>query len=391
MLEIEAYRLNVRLESPITISFHTWRFVENILVRLKYREFEGLGEAAPFKPITGDSPQELIGELQGLPELDLDPEQDTAEDLHLLLDPLVRSQTLRAAIDFAWHDLLGKIRGIPSYQLYAPRALPVPNTVTLFIKDSPLEVGRSAEALFCKYPDLSVVKIKLKGEDDLPRIEAIRRVAPAAMKFTLDANQGFSEPRTAVTVINNAVEVLGRVLLVEEPCAKGHLDKLKYVKENVRGTMIFADESAATIEDARRVVAAEAAHGINIKLQKAGGFWPGKLIASLCREAGLSVMVGSMLEGPLANMAGVHFAVSTPGVMLSDLDMDLELPEHALGRAAFTDGMRWPNEKPGFGVQYDEARMRSLIDAGEMVYEKIAARKPWRSGCRPEGTAPPFP
>ncbi len=371
MIELIAHTLNIKLAEPITISFHTWRYIENILVTLRYQGLEGYGEAAPFKPITGDSQAEVIGILKGLPALDLDPEKDSPERLHGLLDTRVPSQTLKAAIDFAYHDLLGKRKGIPSYQLYANTPACVPNTITLFIKDSPAEVREAAATIYRKYPHLKILKIKLKGRDDFERIQAIQSASPTGMAFTLDANQAFADPREAAHTINRIVGTLRNVILVEEPCPKGDLDKLAYVKENVRDTMVFADESAATIDDAKRVIAAQAAHGINIKLQKAGGIWPGRLIASLCKKANLKVMVGSMLEGPLANMAGVHFAVSTPNVTLSDLDMDLDMPAHVQGMASFQNGVRAPNEKPGFGIIYNQRQMQALMREGELIYERI--------------------
>lgn len=371
MIQITAYRLNVKLDNPITISFHTWRFIENVLVSLRFRDLEGLGEAAPFKPITGDSQEELVSILRELPVLEIDPQKDSLDILHAFLEKRVPSQTLKAAIDFAYHDLLGKMRNVPCYRLYAKRPTCVPNTITLFIQSSPSEVERAAAEIFKKYPHLKILKIKLKGENDLERVRAIRGVAPAGMAYTLDANQGFVDPRAAVSVINGIVAELGNVLLAEEPCPKGQLEKLRYVKENVEGTLIFADESAATLDDARRVIAAQAAHGINIKLQKAGGIWPGKLIAGLCEKAKLRVMVGSMLEGPLANMAGVHFVASTPQAMISDLDMDLEMPEHVQGRAAFVNGVRLPNQGSGFGIHYDHDRIRSMMQSGTLIYERI--------------------
>jgi L-alanine-DL-glutamate epimerase-like enolase superfamily enzyme len=111
-------------------------------------------------------------------------------------------------------------------------------------------------------------------------------------------------------------------------------------------------------------IVARAAYGINIKLQKAGGIWPGKKVK-------LMVMVGSMLEGPLANMAGLHFAVSAPTVMLSDLDMDLDMPEHVRGRARLEGRMRLPGEGPGFGIEYDHDKIRALIRSGKLIYERI--------------------
>jgi hypothetical protein len=67
---------------------------------------------------------------------------------------------------------------------------------------------------------------------------------------------------------------------------------------------------------------------------------------------------------------GVHFAVSAPTVMLSDLDMVLDMPEHVRGRARLEGGARLPGEGPGFGISHDYDRIRALARIGA---EKRAA------------------
>ena len=57
---------------------------------------------------------------------------------------------------------------------------------------------------------------------------------------------------------------------------------------------IFADESCRTEADVPRC--AEAFHGINIKLSKAGGLTPARRMIASARELGLRVMVGCMTE-----------------------------------------------------------------------------------------------
>lgn len=366
------YKLNFRLPEPISISFHTFYYRENFLVELKYKNHTGFGEAAPFKLITGDGPKDVVQEAKEIKNFPLDPTHDSLEDLHNFLNDRITSQTLKAAIDFAYHELIGKLKGIPVYKLYTSKPKLVNNSVTIFVKETPQETAQDAENVFKKYPDLKILKIKLKGEKDLERTRAIKKVSPAHMKFIVDANQGFSDEKQAVEDLTKIGEILQNVILVEEPCPKGQLDKLKYVTDHVKHMLVFADESAATIEDAKKVIQAKAAHGINIKLQKAGGIWPAKQIASLCQEAGMKIMVGCMLEGPLGIAAGTHFAVSTPNLILSDLDSDLDMPIHTTGNAGYKNGQRIPSDKPGLGISFDYDKLEKLKTYGEIIYEKIA-------------------
>ncbi|MCD4782990.1 MAG: hypothetical protein K8T10_04060 [Candidatus Eremiobacteraeota bacterium] len=372
MLKISAYKTNFKIDPPISISFHTWHYRENVLVFLKYKGLEGVGEASPFKPITGDSQQEVISEVMSLEGIPFDPEKNGLEDLHSFLDEKIKSQTLKAAIDFAYHDLIGKIKGIPVYKIYAEKVCPVDNSITVTIQDSIRKTAEEAAGIFQKYPHLKIMKIKLMGDGmDIDRTRAIRNISPENMRFVLDANQGYDDPDKALAELREMAAILRDVILVEQPCPKENLDMMKFIDENLPDIPIFADESAATVEDVARIIEKRAARGVNIKLQKAGGIYPSKKIARMCRDAGLKIMVGAMLGGPVSASAGAHFACSTPGLVLTDLDWDLDVPPYTDKIADFRNGQRIPPEEVGLGIDIDFDKMNELVKSGDLILEKI--------------------
>ncbi len=372
MIVLQAYTLNLKLKEPISISFHTFNFRETVIISLSWESLIGMGEAAPFKPITGDSQEEVLDQAKKISQIHLDPTKNTIADLHAYMDKLnIVSQTLRAAVDFAYHDLLAKMKNIPVYALYRKTPKSVDNSITIFVRDTFEEIAADAKRVFDRFPELKILKIKLNGKGDVNRAKSVKSVAPKGMKFVIDANQGFSDPKRAVEDLNKIGKILEDVILVEEPCPKGELEKLKFVKENVQGMMVFADESAATAEDARRVIKARAAHGINIKLQKAGGIWPSKQIAKMCIDNGLQMMVGCMFEGPIGIAAGIHFIASTDNIILTDLDSDLEIQDTTNTKSLFENGQRSPLQEPGFGITLDKEKISKLEEKGEAIYEKI--------------------
>lgn len=372
MITLSAYKLNFKLAEPMSISFHTFYYSESVIIQLSAAGFTGLGEAAPFKPITGDSQEEVIEQAKLLQSIPLDPTKDSLESLHTSMDEKgITSETLRAGVDFAYHDLLGKIKGIPVYKLYAATPKPVNNSVTIMIQPTPEETANHAKKIFSTFPDLKILKMKLQGaESDIERVTAVKKIAPKDMIFLLDANQGFKNPESDIAILNELVDILEHVVLVEQPTPKEDLEKMRYMKEHVKNTLIFADESATTPEEVKKVIAAQAAHGINIKLQKAGGIWPAKQIAKLCEEAQLQMMVGCMLEGPSGIGAGIHFAVSTP-LILSDLDADIESKDYTNTALPFTNGKRLVLETPGIGVTLDMEKIAKLQASGELIHEKV--------------------
>ena len=375
---IKAYNIDIKLPEPFSISFKTFTHAENILIVIETENgFIGYGEAAPFKPITGDSREEAIEfakitarELVNLNILD-------AELLHKKLNEIslksgIISQTIIAAIDMAMYDIIGKIRNTPVYKLLgAGKPHLVANTITIGIK-SPDEMAETAKKLreeFSKY-GLRRIKLKLSGDlrKDVERVLKVSNVFPG--ELTLDANQGYKDPDDAVRLLKTLYDEIGdRVILLEEPCPKGDLTKLKYVKEHSE-IPIFADESAATFEDAKKVVAANAADGINIKLQKAGGIYYGLKIAELAKEHNLKLMVGCMLETGISIAAGIHFATALENMINTDLDSDLTLKINILENVLpFENGCRKPLDSPGLGIKLHPI-MESLIN-GDLIINPI--------------------
>lgn len=368
---INAYKLFIKLPQPLTISFHTFDYTEAFLVRIESSDgVYGWGEGAPFKLITGDSYEDVVNELASIKRL-IGCEFETPEEFYDQQLSSVACCSLRAALDFAAHDLMARYRDVPVHALYQRQVRMVPNCVTVFIQDSARSTATEAKRILTKYPDLKLLKIKLKGTDDFERCLAIKRIERPGLKYVLDANQGFIDPELAVIELAAIVDLLGDVIMIEEPCLKGDLKKAQIVTAGVRHSLIVADESCCGEFDLDAIIAAKAFGGINIKLQKAGGITSAKRLARKAQQAGMKVMVGQMFESPLSTAAGVHFAVSTENVVLTDLDMDLELPDFSTGQCEFRAGQRVPLSAVGFGFELQQAKIQRLVASGQLQFKQI--------------------
>ena len=333
---------------------------ETFLVILEYKGMQGIGAANPFKPITGDSPRDLVREAKKVKELSFDPKKDSLKKLHAFLCKKIKSKTLECAIDAAYHDLIGKIKGVPVHKLYSKKITVVDNSITVFLKDSLIKTQNEARKIYKAFPDLKILKIKLKGKQDLERVKAIKSVSPRNMKFILDANQGYKDPKEAVRVLTQINKVLKNVLLVEQPCPKHDLKSLKYITDNLKGMLVFADEAAATFEDVKKIVDKKAAHGVNIKLQKAGGIYPATQIALYCKKHWIKVMVGAMIEDRVGLTVDAHFAAANSNVILTDLDTDIDSPLYVKGGSYLKNGQRKIYDRPGFGIDIDIKKLRKI-------------------------------
>jgi L-alanine-DL-glutamate epimerase-like enolase superfamily enzyme len=284
------------------------------------------------------------------------------EEVHRTLSQLeektgLKSQTGKAAIDMACYDALGKAEGKPVYEILGTN-MParIPTTLTIGIKtlDDTIATVRDYMARFGER-GLRRIKLKLSGkpEDDLKRVLKVAEIFPG--ELTLDANQGYKDPEQAIKIFNRMYEEVGkRLLLVEQPTPREHLDSLRIIASE-SPIPVFADESARTLDDIIRIIDVGAAHGINIKLQKIGGIYYGVKAAQKIHEAGIKLMVGCNEETHIAISAAIHYASAVPSVVNVDLDSDLLLFDVNITREdpleTFVLGMRVPRMRPGLGVE----------------------------------------
>lgn len=378
--DLKVFKLDIALKEAFTIAFKTYTHAHNCLVILETDEgIRGYGESSPDKPITGDTQQEALTFMKAATKklqghvLDIVEVHKTLSELEE--DIGFKSQTGKAAIDMACYDVIGKSEGKPIYEvLGAEEPREIPTTLTIGIKpiEETIMTARNYIEKFGKY-GLKRIKLKLSGnpEEDLERVRRIAEIFPG--ELTLDANQGYKDPRKAVEVLNKMYNENGkRIILVEQPTPKEDLNALKTVSEE-SPIPVFADESAMTLEDAIKVIEAKAASGINIKLQKIGGIYYGVKAAEKADEAGVKLMVGCNEETHIAISAAIHYTSSMPKIINADLDSDLLLFDLNIVKEnpleTFISGARIPRRKPGLGVELSEWFM-ALAD-NRIVLQKI--------------------
>ena len=161
-----------------------------------------------------------------------------------------------------------------------------------------------------------LLKTKLGGGDeDVARIEAVRRGAPDA-RIIVDANEGWT-PELYATLAPVLVK-LG-VELVEQPLPAGEDGILKTA---ARPVPVCADESLHTRADLAAL--RERYDCVNIKLDKAGGLTEALMLQREARKLGFQIMTGCMVGTSLGMAPAMLIAQDAEFV---DLDGPLLLAE----------------------------------------------------------------
>jgi len=188
------------------------------------------------------------------------------------------------ALDQAIHDLWGKLRGAPVYQLWGLSTENVPlSDYTLGI-DTPEKMVAKLNEM----PGWPVYKIKLGTADDLAIIRELRRHTDTL--FRVDANCGWTAEQTI-----EYAPLLKKlnVEFIEQPLPPDDVEGARRAFEN-SALPLIADENCVAEEDVDRC--AGRFHGINIKLVKCGGLAAARRMVARARELGMKVMAGCMTE-----------------------------------------------------------------------------------------------
>lgn len=296
-------RLEVALEvfplaQAFTISRGSRSEARVLTVTARAGGVAGRGECLPY-PRYGETAESVAAQIAGLPE-----SFDRAQLLELL-----PPGAARAAVDCALWDLEAKRSGKRVWQLAGLTAPhPIESAYTLSL-DTPEAMERAAAARG-GHP---VLKLKLGGEGDMGRLEAVRRGAPDA-RLVVDANEGWSAALYAE--LAPALARLG-VEMVEQPLPAGEDAALGEV---ARPVPVCADESChdrASLAKLRGLY-----DMVNVKLDKTGGLTEALALVPEARAMGFEVMVGCMMTSSLAVAPAVLLAQDAD---LADLDPPMML------------------------------------------------------------------
>lgn len=261
----------------------------------------------------------------------------------------------KAGVEMALWDLLGKEAGLPLYRLLGG---PVRDFVTTKFSISGAHPERAAEtARWAMEQGFKTVKVKvgLGPNEDYLRVKAVREAIGAEVRLGIDANGGWST-REAIREIGRLSEF--GLIFAEQPVSPVDVTWLADVRRQVN-IPVMADESVFTLQDAMSVARAGAADILSVYVGK-GGIGAARKIAAVAEAAGLTCTVGSNIEIGIASAAMIHLAMATPGIGAEDFPCDIIGPFY-YGTDLLKEplnlkgGEARPPEKPGLGVELDEA------------------------------------
>jgi len=233
---------NVELLEPFGIATGAQLVAQNVLLELQMESGQcGLGEAAPFPAVNGETQADAQAALDAVKHELIGYAASDAEALSLTSRArLEATPSALAALEIALLDADCRERGRSLFRHFGGRTARLETDITI-------PTGGADEAALAARRAVSqgfrTLKVKVGGRAfdlDLARLRSIARAAPDA-RLLLDANASLSAEQ-AIELVRGLGVQQAQVVLFEQPCARGDFAGSRRVRE--AGLRVAADEDA---------------------------------------------------------------------------------------------------------------------------------------------------
>jgi len=261
-----------------------------------------------------------------------------------------------SGIDMALWDIRGRAAGLPLYQLLggARKGIPAYAGGVSLGYQPPTELLAELK----KSLDAGYKAVKLRVGDsvkrDLERIRAVRKACGDDLVILTDANIGYSVED--VRQVMPGMDELN-VSWLEEPFP-AHDYRSYRIARGYGRTPLAAGENHYTRFEFNRVIEDGAITILQPDLSKTGGITEALRIAALASAWKLPIHPHSSMTG-LNHAATIHFlcAIDNGGYFEGDVSKANRFRDELVANPGQIDkdGNVWPLEKPGLGLEVDEA------------------------------------
>lgn len=227
-------------------------------------------------------------------------EYDTAKELNDRLSVFKGNSFAKAVIEILWWTLESAITRTPVHRLLGGESREVLAGADFGIQDSfDMLLGNIQQAVDAGFPR---VKLKVAPGWDLDMLKVVTSTFPSTT-FHIDCNSGYTLDDLPFF---EAIDDMG-LAFIEQPLHYADVLDHAELAKRIR-TPICLDESIVSVRAAEQALRVGAAQYINIKPGRIGGLSNALAVHNLCRDAGVPVWVGGMLESAVGGAICVEVA-----------------------------------------------------------------------------------
>lgn len=279
----------------------------------------------------------------------------------------------KATVDFALHDMVGKLCNVPVYTLLGGKTIERVPIGFVLGAGEPDVVAR--EAVTVVKEGFSFVKLKAGGtlKRDIEMVGVVREAVGPNVDLFMDVNGAWTYDQALTTI--RALERFN-LSKIEQPLPAWDIDGMVRLRGKV-DTPIYADESAQELHNLMEIIRRGAADGLMIKTQKAGGLLKSQRWLTMARLANMPVICGCMVGSGLEASPAAHLLAANDWI--SQFPQENAGPLHiydtlnsreirddiARNVPLFEKGFLYPNDGPGLGIDLNEERVIELMTPGK--------------------------
>jgi O-succinylbenzoate synthase len=363
--QIELRQVAIPLVHPFETSFGREEVRETIIVAVRSEGLTGWGEAATsagpwYEYETVETCWHVLRDFLG-PRI---AGQRIAgpEDVVRLMAPVRGHNIAKMGMEAAAWDLLGRAHGMSVSQLLGGTEAQVAVGVSIGVQSSVSALLDRIESFWAQ--GYSRVKIKIRPGWDVDVVRQVRGCFPG-VPLMVDANSAYTLDDASRLA---ALDEFG-LMMLEQPLAYDDLVDHAELQRRL-STPICLDESIPSLAAARAALALGSGRIINIKPGRVGGLTAARAIHDVCREQGVAVWCGGMLETGIGRAHNVALA-SLPGFTLpGDISASARYFHEDVVDPPFVvngDGAIDVPEQPGIGVEVRLDRLDAVTQRRMVV------------------------
>lgn len=379
--KIECIPVSLPFAKSIIMSGGAVNWAHAVLLKLHTDEgITGISESGDTSVwYMGESQESILYNISKVygPQILLGEDPFNIETIISKMDKAVKlNHHSKAVVDYALHDLMGKALGVPLYKLLGGRSNEKIRLAYVMSSGTPEEVAEQAKKLV----DAGYGGLKLKVgdnivEEDVQMVAEVRRIVGNDVKIMTDTNGGWDYLQ-ALKFLQQVAKY--NLYLAEQPVPRWDMDGMARLRRKV-DVPVFADESAAELNDLHKLAQRDAIDGFFLKIPKVGGIHKAQKWVAVAQSMGLYAMCGCMINSGLGAAVEAHFLaatewmgkieqesigplnlhdlIDTTGPAVTD-DLGLTMPR-------YENGYLYPPEGNGLGIDLNEDAVVKYATEGQ--------------------------
>jgi L-alanine-DL-glutamate epimerase-like enolase superfamily enzyme len=252
---------------------------------------------------------------------------------------------VKAPVDIACWDILGKVTRLPVYTLLGGAAQERIALYRAIPQQPPEQMARTVAGYRAEGYTKFQLKVGGDADEDIARIRACRAILQPTDILVADANTGWTRAEAARVVA--AISDLD--VYIEQPCLS--FEECLSVRRRTALPFVL-DEVITDVGALLHGLAEDGMDIINLKISKVGGLTRARLIRDLCVASGIPMTIEDTWGGDIVTATIAHLALSTPAEFcFSATDFNsYGTRDIAAGAPRRVDGFMTASDAPGLGV-----------------------------------------